>query len=224
MTIEEMHIEFKVFLDKIESLQYAEFLTEEIDLILNRSMDILVENLHKANRLNELQELFQTDYSTLTTITIPNFGEKAYQYTPTFYSGSPIYLYPLNGRVHITRSMFPIIATPEYKTCDLIEYTNTDNYIVDGYNKGIFKNPKYLFYNDKIIVMLDYYSTLNSSSPHFRLAYIKKPVRMVHSTGTDCELKDDLHRKIVDLAVNLTLEEIESPRLETNTQQLQEKL
>ncbi len=230
MTTVEMHIEFKVFLDKIESLQYDEFLSEEIDLILNRSMDILVENLYKAKAFDQLQELLQLDTSaTLSTFynvdpfTIVDMGRKAYYYTPTFYTGSPIYLYPANARVYVTRTAFPVVAEPEYKTCDRISMEMVEKFVVDLYNKPVFKNPKSLFFNDKFIVLLDYYTSLNASSDTLQHSYYRKPVRMVNGS-VNCELNDNLHRKIVDIAINLALEEIESPRLETNTAQLNDKI
>lgn len=223
MTTVEMQIEVKVGLDKQSSFQYPDLQPEVIDLFLNRSQDIIVEQINKAKLYNEIQEIIIFNDLAITKLSTSIFGNKCYL-TTTGLNALTNYIYHAESNVYVTRLNFPVVAVKESVSNHEITVGESKFYRVDTYNKPIFESPKVFLYGGVFYVLVDGYTTIDTTMK-FNLRYVRKPVRIV-SVGTlvNCELNDKLHRKIVDLCVNLLLENIESPRLETNTQQLAEKL
>lgn len=228
MTIEEMHIEVRQGLDKIDSLQYADIAPEQIDLRINRSQDILVEKLYKNKLYNDIAELDINEDVALTKFnTTEIYGNNAYYTLVSNLSFPPLFIFP-NTRVLHSRVSYPIIAANSYVSTIPIDKTEIWKFVVDDFNKPIFKSPR-IFVAETIqiiVVLADGYSTLKTgASPDgLYISYCKTPQRVVHSTNTNCELNNRLHRKIVDLAINLLKGDIESPGLEFDTQQLQVKM
>ncbi len=220
-----MHREVKVGLDKIDSLQYPDLLPEEIDLYLNRSQDILVEKLYEAKKFNTIAELNSTQALIPGVYTAFNYGSKCYRVSLSTLSNT--YLYYLSSKLQMTRTAFPVIADEEFIECDFIEEIEVFNYVVDTFNRPVFKFPKVFKNGNYMYLLLDYYTLhpgLKTSST-YQLHYIKSPVRVSYTTPTNCELNADLlHRKVVDLCIQLLLDPIESPRLQQYTQLLTEKI
>jgi len=74
--------------------------------------------------------------------------------------------------------------------------------------------------NSKILRMMAYNQTELIHAPRvtifdYYLRYIKKPVRISISTPTDCELSDHTHEEIVNEAVSIALETLETLRVKT---------
>jgi hypothetical protein len=221
MTITEMHIDFRANLDKSNGLQYADIAPEAIDLFLNRSMDVLVEQLYKSGEIEQLKELVKNTTFTLSaTIPVYNYGTKAYRSTFNIAD----YLYYQNSKTKVTRTAFPIIASLEYITNDHIPESNAKYYVVDTFNKTFFKYPKVFIKDTSIIVMVDSYTTASTVANGLIFEYISIPTRMDLGNTIDCPLNERLHRKVIDIAVNFMLENLESPRLQADMQLLQEKI
>ena len=53
---------------------------------------------------------------------------------------------------------------------------------------------------------------------HFR--YIKKPIEVSLVGGVSCELADHTHQEIVDMAVSMALEDMESQRYQSHLSEL----
>ena len=51
------------------------------------------------------------------------------------------------------------------------------------------------------------------------LRYLKTPVVVSITTSTDCDLSDNIHEEIVNMAVDMALENIEQPRYQSHTQE-----
>jgi hypothetical protein len=49
----------------------------------------------------------------------------------------------------------------------------------------------------------------------YQMRYLKQPVTIDLATGVTCELSEHIHSELVDLAVSIALEGIESKRSET---------
>ena len=64
MTVQDMHNEFKVSLDKVDSSAYPEFLDWEIDYYLNEAQDRLIKNRFGRNNL------YDRDWETLNSLCI----------------------------------------------------------------------------------------------------------------------------------------------------------
>ena len=80
MTIAEMHLEFKIFRDAVDSNAYPEMLDEEIDITLNEAMDRVVKTRYGKNNLyrkgfeenqkrtDDLKELVVSRFPNLTPV------------------------------------------------------------------------------------------------------------------------------------------------------------
>jgi hypothetical protein len=74
--------------------------------------------------------------------------------------------------------------------------------------------PLRLFYNSTIEFITDgNYSVVDAY-----IRYLKQPVTVVLSTAISCDLAEHTHDEIVNLAIQLVLENIEQPRLQSYTQ------
>ena len=51
MTVQQLHLEFKFRCDKLDSLNYPNFLPEEIDLLLNNAQDRLIKQRYGLNNI-----------------------------------------------------------------------------------------------------------------------------------------------------------------------------
>lgn len=201
-----MHEEFKIGVDKSDSLEYANFLPEEIDIFLNRSQDVIVEQLFFSGVFSEINELWRVwRLENPFTVYDPNARFPNGYYVDI----SPItdFLYYHTSYTKITRTNFPVITIAEYLLNIRISPNAADAYAVNTFNKPIFKNPVIFFKDEESIVLLvDNYTNIPTG---FYLEYIKTPERISFETSVDCELNERLHRKIVDLAVSLAEKNIE---------------
>jgi hypothetical protein len=222
MTTAEIQIEVRVGLDKASSLQYPDLSDVLVDVFLNRSQDIITEKLASGKAFSELTELITKTSLALAIEPTGLYGSGAYyctENTPT----SPMYLYHVSSEVLLTRSNFPLITVKKPINTRPIEFQDFVNYRVDLYNKPIFQSPKIFLIGVVFYLLADGYTVIDTAS-RLNLQYIHTPQRIVSSTTTTCELNERLHRKVIDLCVNLMLEDLESSRYETNTQQLAQKL
>ena len=202
-----MHIEFKVRIDKSDSLEYADFLPEEIDIFLNRAQDVMTEQLYLAGAFTEINELWERNAGKFPIST----------YTPDIrfpngyfidISGITDFLYHVKSYTKVTRTAFPAITTAEYISNVEIPFNIADAYATNSYNRPTFKNPVIFFEENttRIVLLVDYYTATPTG---FYLEYIKIPTRISLETTTDCDLNERLHRKIIDLAVVFAEKDIE---------------
>jgi len=207
MNVENMHIEFKVRIDKSDSLEYADFLPEEIDIFLNRAQDVITEQLYGAGALTEINELWK--------VWRLEYPLTSYQPSARFPNGYYVdissitdFLYHVNSYTQVTRTSFPTITTAEYILNNEISSNIADAYAVNSYNRPTFKNPVIFFEENttRIVLLVDYYTNATSG---FYIEYIKIPTRISLEDSTDCDLNERLHRKIIDLAVVFAEKDIE---------------
>jgi hypothetical protein len=209
----EMHILFKQKLDKTNSLNYPSFEPEEIDLWLNEAIKMYVKTRYGGNNLygtaveetqkrtDDLRELVLE-----STLTSSGNGSKP---NSKYYPLPSDYWFSLSEEVDI-----------EYNDCD--GNTTTDRIRVKNIGSGAYstmiKDPfnkpnktrvLRLMSSDNIEVLADSETTLNS----LYLRYIKAPLEV--SSTVDCDLASHTHSEIVDKAVILAIETIESPRVQT---------
>mgnify|MGYP003675943787 CR=1 FL=1 len=65
------------------------------------------------------------------------------------------------------------------------------------------------------------WTTDDGTLTKFLITFIKKPIRMDLSAATDCELSEHLHKEIVQTAVDISLENLQSPRVQSNIKNMQ---
>jgi len=226
MTTTVMHTNFKLELDKIDSLQYPAFTSNEIDYLLNQAIRKFVKTRYSG--VNYKQEGFEQtqkridDLRTLVReVTVPctETGIKPNGWVLT----SPglthdnfvsTYWLSLGEEVLLTladastiRQGVTEVTSDEYR----FEIDNPYSSYKLHYGKA---KPLRLFYNDTIEFISD--GTYDVTSAYIR--YIKAPDTVVLSPLVNSDLPEHTHDEIVALAVQMALENIEQPRLQSYTQ------
>jgi hypothetical protein len=236
MTISEMHIAFDLLLDKTNSLQYPSFLPEERDFWLNQAIRKFVKTRYSG--LNSKHEGFEQsqkridDLRTLvrelkiactsTGAIKPNGYVLASDFNSATFTTTPYWL-SLGEEVDITFK--PTTSADAATTTKRVGVTNTTandyRYKLDDPTAAYILHydearPLRLFYNNTIEFITDG----NYTIPYAYLRFLKKPTTVdgVSVTTVDCDLTEHTHDEIVTLTVQMTLENIEQPRLESYSQ------
>lgn len=228
MTISDMHNAFKLELDKIESLQYPSFTTNEVDYWLNRAIREFVKTRYSGinpkregfeqsqKRIDDLRTLVRevTVPCTITDAIKPNgyvltdgFGNAQFSTAAYWLSlGEEVSITP-TGSTAIRQGVTEI-------TYDEYTYELDNPYSTYRLHYGKAK-PLRLFYNNTIEFISDGTYTVDNAY----IRYIKSPVEVVYST-VDCDLPENTHDEIVSLSVRLALENIEQPRHQSYSQEV----
>ena len=227
MTISQMHTAIKIKLDKISSYSYPNFENTEIDFFINSAIKLIVKNTFLGNNKNrdsveETQKRIEDLRFLIREVTLAcSTGTlKPNSFTADL-STIGDYWMKLGEEVTIayTRECDSASIT---KRVGIKEIT-TDNYVSylnDPFSEHLLSyseiKPLRLFYNDLVELITDG----NYTVTNYYIRYIKKPVEVNLSTVTDTDLPELIHEDIVDFAVNMMLESIESPRYNTHTVEL----
>lgn len=215
MTILEMHQSFKFGMDKMDALNYPNFLPEEIDLLLNQAQDRYVKQRYgltntKRQSFEETQKRTEDLKNLVVSALI----------TPAPYASDNI---DVNARfVTLPLDHWFIInerVVLGYTDCHgndqtkLVEVRPTQHVEFDKVINDAFKAPD----NNKVLRLMENGRVEIVTSPtttvsQYNLRYIKQPVRMDITTFTDCELSEHTHQEIVDEAIKIALEGIEARR------------
>jgi hypothetical protein len=229
MTISEMHVAFDLLLDKTNSLQYPSFLPEEKDFWLNQAIRKFVKTRYSGfnskregfeqsqKRIDDLRSLVrEVEIPCTTTDAIkPNGYVLTDGFANSEFDDIPYWL-SLGEEVDIS---IPSSQTP--KRVGVVDITSDDyrSKIDDPLSEHILHydeaKPLRLFYNNTIEFITDGDYTVTNAY----IRYIKQPVTVLYST-VDCDLAEHTHDEIVGLAVQLALENIEQPRLQTYSQEI----
>ena len=226
MTISEMHTAFKLELDKIDSLQYPSFTSNEIDYWINKAIRKFVKTRYSGinykgegfeqtqKRIDDLRTLVREVSVPCTTsgaikpngyvLTSPGLTHANFTTTYWLSLGEEVTITP-SGSAAIRQGVTEV-------TSDEYRFEIDNPYSSFRLHYGCAK-PLRLFYNDTIEFISDGNYTINTAY----VRYIKEPVTVVLAT-TSCDLPSGVHDEIVVLATQLALEVIEQPRLQSYTQ------
>lgn len=233
MNIEEMHIDFKRKLNKVDSEKYRNFRPQEIDLYLNEAQEILIKQ--KLDRFEVTQKLIDD----LRPLLVKHEEDTNQPLTPTVVGNS--YIFDLTGLGTVgsyTPSEYKYlyhirsIVTATKDACGekdlIIRITQSDDLSEALVSK--FYSPSYewreapgVFSDNKLYVYSDGTFTITE----LKLDYIKRPVRMANpnaiknSSGTiigynypdgtaavqtDCEIQSTFFcREVVDEAIKIAM-------------------
>lgn len=216
-----MHLQFKFEMDKLDSLNYPNFLETEIDLLLNQAQDRIVKQRYgKNNPKRESYEETQKRIEDLKNITLDA------KIIPGIVS-------PSDGIDLFSR--FCILPTDHwfivqeradisYQNChgaaivDTVEVRPVQHSEFSKIIKDPFKRPN----NSKVLRLMEggrveIITSPNTTLTLYRLRYIKRPVRIDLTNLIDCELSEHIHQEIIDEAVKIALEGVEAKRNPTFT-------
>lgn len=223
MNIARMHREFMVGYDKSNDLSYPDIRPEERDLFLNKAIESIVKQRYSGNnarkesveetqkRRDDLRNI-TSNYSTTTFITNQNNKENG-----VFVDLPADYWFALEEEAVISHLDCHDVATTSRVLIKPITHDRYNRIKYDPFNKPNKIEVVSLPYEDfrnEIIVDDD------STVEEYFLRYLRKPVEVNLANGIDCDLSEHLHREIIDYAVNLAIENIESPRFQTQSSEL----
>ena len=229
MTINEMHIAFKLMLDKTSGLVNPVFLGEEIDFWLNRGIEKFVKTRYSG--LNTKGESFEQtqkrtdDLRTLVveeTLESPNLVvgvvgvNKPNSFIADLTALSETYWFTLGEEVTVEFVPFGGVSLTPYRfgitECTIDSYrTKIDDPFSEHvlhYNEA---KPLRLFYGDSVELITDG----NYDVTKYYIRYLRQPVEVVLETPISCDLPVHTHEEIVKLAVSMVLENIEQQRYQT---------
>lgn len=215
MNIAQAHQEFKFRLDKMDALNYPNFLPEEIDLVLNNAQERFIKQRYGVNNIKR-QSFEETQKRTedLKNVTINAV------LTPLAYASDNIDLnarfltlptnhwFTVQERCNITCTICGSSVT------NLVEVIPTSHSEFSKVIKDPFKQPT----ETKVLRLMEAGRVELISSctiVDYRMRYVKQPTPVSITTNTTFELSEHTHSEIVDLAVSIALEGIEGKRTQS---------
>lgn len=221
MTIDEMQYLIGLRLQTINSASNLSFLSEEKDMFLNLAIQKFIKT--RMNPLsNPKQQGLEDDQKRIDDLrglivrTSPVASSSA--------AGTPVatvphslkfvlpdnYMFYVYSQSHIAREG---VTSGQWVKNTVIPHSELDKFVLNAYNTPIIREPRILFYaKDEIMLIHDRRDTVNA----VEFVYIKQPavVRSI-TPKVNCDLPEHTHMEIVDLAVEMIIETIESPRIQS---------
>lgn len=236
MTVAEMHQEFKIGLDKVDSLSHPNFLPEEIDILLNQAQEKFIKQRAYGNNPRRLGlEETQKRLDDLKNI-ISNFE------SVVFYSDSnnkpngvfvtlpDDYIFAIEEEAAINYT--DCNGSTSNKRIDVVPTTH-DRYNKvkrDPFHKPLDIEVHRLGYGLNPFGGTETFELItgeNNTITNYYLRYLKTPVSIQYGSqypvpvpDVNCELSNHTHREIVAMAVVEALVDIESPSYSVNKNEL----
>lgn len=217
MNIKEMHYDFKRKFNKIDSQQNRNFIVPEIDQLLNEAEEIFKKCIAEPRFRTKLGfESSQRNIDSIRSIVVTDCYEPE---DDLIYILADDYQYFVRGRAELSKGS----CTGRSATIKIMEHD--DEFEEDVFTRSSFewKRVNGLFNSDGLQLHIDGTFTIDNVC----VTYIRK-TRFMHNaeayrvggyllpsgvslTGTaDCELPEDTHREVVDIAVMLAAGEVQT--------------
>ena len=232
MTIEQFHREFKVFLDKVDSSAYPEFMDGEIDIYLNEAQERIIKQRYGKNniygkgfeemqkRTDDLKNLVKTKYAEVTP------ADEYMDVGDSVYKANLDTLYDDINLTSVSGSKYQFYLKSLAESCEneccnwsrvkLVQQDDLSSIVYDPFNKPKKNRPVIFFEDGDIYIWTGKNATVNK----FQVTFLKQPNQMnigtYGSPKVECELSEHLHKELLQEAVKIALENIESPRTQTH--------
>jgi hypothetical protein len=238
MTIQEMHYQFDLLLDKVSSSQKPNFNVAEKDWILNHAQELFVKQRYSGNNYKRTAlESTQKRIDDLRTIHVQNVT-----HTSVVDLTGGIYEFIIND-ANVPNYLFMTRGTASVTDLDgcngtaILKVTQTDD--ISEVLKDPFRSPDVSEIpcnygtsptgSGSSLYLYSGTNTINSIT----ISYLRSPVTMSYpgytyidgSTTTEvgCELPPHTHAEIIDIAVKVASGTIESPEfMQIKSQKLME--
>ena len=227
MVISEFHQEFKILVDKTDSLNYTDFLPEEIDIYLNKAIEKFISQRAYGNNprregIEETQKRFDDLITLVTNYSLSTFTTTNAKPNGVIAALPSDYWHTLEEDVTIS-----------YPDCNNVTSTKVVPVIPvthDKYNK-IIRDPFNKPDNSKVVRMglngsMELISGTGVTITTYKLRYIRKPAVVSYGTtystvGTDtqCDLPVSTHKEIIAMAVQIALGTIEAKTYPVSVQE-----
>jgi hypothetical protein len=229
MTIAEMHIAFKLELDKSSALELPSFESEEIDFWLNMAIRNFVKTRYRgkqdgvgfeeiSKRTMDLSNLIKEETLDVVLDTI-----KTNSYVADLSDLLEELWFIVGEEVDISYIKLGDISS-SIKRQGVTQCTSSTyrSHIDDPYSEHKLHyeeaKPLRLIYQRTVELITDE----NYNIAHYYIRYIKKPAVVLNNgiNSINCDLPEHTHDEIVKSAVNMVLENIEQPRYQSHTVEL----
>jgi len=221
MTVEKFHIAFDIELDKTLDFEYPYISPEQKDYWLNKAQDRFVKQRAFGNNL--FRTTFEETEKRIDDLrTIVKKQQVGPSLSGQIYTSQlpSDYLYLVR---HQCTTSSPLCGI---KVVGGLQVKNDD---INNRKKNPFEKPTneeplyYIEGNNIIYEMVDDSFTITNTN----ITYIKKPTPITNGTEyivpeavSQCELPEHTHNEILDIAISMVLENIESQRYQTNANEL----
>lgn len=239
MTIEQFHREFKVFFDKVDSSAYPEFQDGEIDIYLNEAQERIIKlrygknNIYRAGfeeiqkRTDDLKNLVKTRFCTVTEETSYSVvGDTVYRASlSSLFDDAELTTQSVDNYMFYIKSIAETTKgdCKTWSRVKLVQQDDVSSIGGDPFNKPTFTRPIIFFEDSDIFV----WTAKDCSISSFQVTFLKRPALMNIGTyegdKTECELSEHLHKELLQLAITIAIENIQSPRVQTQQMNLQTK-
>lgn len=216
MTAPQMVTAFKFRLDKTDSLNYPNFENTEIDLLLNQAQERIIKQRYGSNnikresfeetqkRTEDLKAIVTNAILTPVANATDNIDVNA-----QFVTLPTDHWFIVQERASITYNDCKNVSITDTIPVYGIQHNDVNNIISNSFLKANKQRILRLMEEGRVELIHDSTTTINN----YRLRYIRKPATISSIIPiVDCELSEHLHDEIVDQAVLLALEDIESKR------------
>jgi hypothetical protein len=212
MTILELHTAFKLELDKTDSEALPIFRSEEVDYWLNKAINHFLKTRYNLN--NIYKKAFEGSQKRIDDLRVIVTNETIVPNVTDEIDLPGNYVFLLRVTANVLSDCGIVKSLPfQVETDDL------NKLLDDPFNKPTIYRPLYNFRDNKII----FYTSEGSEITNATITYIRKPAVVnyeVDSTSEYTDLPDHVHHEVVQKAVNMALENIESPRYRSNINEL----
>jgi hypothetical protein len=236
MTIEQFHREFKVFFDKADSLAYPEFLDGEIDIYLNEAQNRIVKLRYGKNnayvkgfeesqkRTDDLKNLVKTKYcSVQSSTTYQGIGNVYTTQLTQLYDDIDLTTLSLDKYQFYIKSTIKCVSSSctNWNSPKITQQDDIYALLSDPFNKPRIGKPLLTIEDNGLF----YWLPDGSSATVAALTFLKEPNVMNKGTyGSDkveCELSNHIHKELLQLAIQIALENIQSPRVQSQAINIQ---
>lgn len=222
MTYKDIHKKYMIEYDKENvTSSYPSLTTYEIATILDKAYLALI-----AQKLtgNQQRVPFEGDIKAIEDVRNLIASKKISKSNTTLPIDNAV-IYKLSDILYFLTAL--VLIDGKLVTTNLVNHEIAKNFMHTATNRPWIKNSVCYIEGDNLIVLYDDYSHKNVGD--LQLTYIKQPDKFVdHINGktfddTQFELNDTMVEELISLAIIMSLETIESPRLQTklNTKALE---
>lgn len=231
-THSEIYTKFLVEYDKlITQSTYPSLTKTEACITLNKAYLALIAQKLTGNNPRAIQ--FESDNKAIedirpliTTETISKQGTDPETVTP-YASNAVVYTIPDSLLYYLQSSIMLVYSVQENKVSEtnrvevkLVTHETAQKYMYTIHNKPWIESPVCYIEGNNIIVLVDERHTVSGETDaigKMYLTYIKKPNKFTENTvdktdETPFELSDTVSEELINLAIIMSAETVESPR------------
>lgn len=218
MTRDQLHIAFKIAMDKnaanVAFGSYPAFLPEEIDYWLNQGMYQEVSN--KFTGLNTLEQPFEQSVKRVHDLEKLIITENSIVADKVSNINKCIVRDVFKNKMFFVDAFFRFDSGKS--NIVLVKHSETDRFIQTYDNLPYIQTPVATIENNDLCIYFDPIS-MDADKYHIDLTYVKFPTK-VENLGEAgiTEFPEYMQHEIINRAVELALENIESNRIQTKSQ------